>query len=93
MSTQKLALVTGVGPGTGTAIVRRLVADGFKVAMIARNAQRLEALRLEIPNTYAFAVDVTDTVQLDQVLDQIQQQLGAVDVLVHNAVGALSATS
>lgn len=87
MSTQKLALVTGVGPGTGTAIVRRLVADGFKVAMIARNAQRLEALRLETPNTYAFAVDVTDTVQLDQVLDQIQQQLGAVDVLVHNAVG------
>ena len=40
MST-KLALVTGVGPGTGASIVRRFAMSGYYVAMIARNEQRL----------------------------------------------------
>ncbi|EMO9597375.1 short-chain dehydrogenase [Pseudomonas aeruginosa] len=87
MSTKKLAIVTGVGPGTGTAIVRHLVGDGFQVAMIARNAQRLEELAHELPDTYPFPVDVTDTQLLEQTLDRIQAQLGHADVLVHNAIG------
>ncbi|MEN1586069.1 SDR family NAD(P)-dependent oxidoreductase, partial [Pseudomonas aeruginosa] len=50
MNTKKLAIVTGVGPGTGAAIVRRLVEDGFRVAMIARNEERLTALATELPD-------------------------------------------
>ncbi|HCF6450002.1 SDR family NAD(P)-dependent oxidoreductase [Pseudomonas aeruginosa] len=87
MNTKKLAIVTGVGPGTGTAIVRQLVGDGFQVAMIARNAQRLEELAHKLPDTYPFPVDVTDTQLLEQTLDRIQAQLGHADVLVHNAIG------
>lgn len=87
MTTKKLAIVTGVGPGTGASIVRRLVADGYRVAMIARNAERLDALASELPDTHAFPVDVTDTAQLEQALDRIQSSLGHADVLVHNAVG------
>ncbi|HEP8424932.1 TPA: SDR family NAD(P)-dependent oxidoreductase [Pseudomonas aeruginosa] len=87
MDEQKIAIVTGVGPGTGTAIVRRLTTDGFKVAMIARNAERLENLEKELPGAFAFVADVTDTDQLDDVLNRIQDQLGRAHVLVHNAVG------
>lgn len=86
MTKQKVAVVTGVGPGTGAAIVRRLVADGFKVAMIARNAERLGRLEKELPDAFAFTADVTDTNQLDQALDSIQDKLGHPDVVVHNAV-------
>ena len=51
MTTKKLAIVTGVGPGTGASIVRRLVADGYRVAMLARNAERLAALQDELADT------------------------------------------
>jgi len=88
MTTKKLAIVTGVGPGTGASIVRRLVADGYRVAMLARNAERLAALQDELADTHAFAVDVSDSAQLDDTLARIQAQLGDADVLVHNAVGA-----
>lgn len=88
MTTKKLAIVTGVGPGTGASIVRRLVADGYRVAMLARNAERLAELASELPDTHAFPVDVTNSERLEQTLDDIQAQLGHADVLVHNAVGA-----
>lgn len=35
---QPLAVITGVGPGTGSALVRRFSAGGFQVAMLARDA-------------------------------------------------------
>lgn len=88
MTTKKLAIVTGVGPGTGASIVRRLLADGYRVAMLARNAERLAALQDELPDAHAFPVDVSNTAQLEHTLDQIKAQLGDADVLVHNAVGA-----
>ena len=37
-----LAIITGVGPGTGSAMARRFHDGGYQVAMIARNAERLE---------------------------------------------------
>jgi NADP-dependent 3-hydroxy acid dehydrogenase YdfG len=50
MST-KLALVTGVGPGSGASIVRRFAKSGYYVAMIARDEQRLRKLETEIEGT------------------------------------------
>jgi NADP-dependent 3-hydroxy acid dehydrogenase YdfG len=46
--TRKIALVTGVGPGTGSAIVRRLVAGGYEVAMLTRSEARLRQLEIEL---------------------------------------------
>jgi NADP-dependent 3-hydroxy acid dehydrogenase YdfG len=85
--TGKIALVTGVGPGTGSATVRRLVAGGFEVAMIARNADRLEQLKRELPQAHPYPADVTDTGQLELALDRIRSELGAAQLVVHNAVG------
>src|ERR1700722_5559783 len=50
-----LALITGVGPGTGAAIARRFSAGGYDVAMLARNGERLVALEREIANAKGYA--------------------------------------
>lgn len=82
-----LALVTGVGPGTGSAIVRRLAAGGYSVAMLARDAERLASLEREVAETKAYPCDVTDIAQLDRTVAAVQHDLGSPSVLVHNAVG------
>jgi NAD(P)-dependent dehydrogenase (short-subunit alcohol dehydrogenase family) len=82
-----LAIVTGVGPGTGAAIVRRFHEGGFQVAMLARNADRLAALANELPNAFAVPCDVADAPSLQVALDGIETRAGTSKVLVHNAVG------
>ena len=81
-----VCLVTGVGPGTGAAIARRFAGD-YAVAMLARNVERLDALAAEMPDAHAFSCDVTDGVALARVVAEVTDQLGAPDVVVHNAVG------
>lgn len=78
-----LALVTGVGPGTGAAIARRFAEGGYRVAMLARDAGRLSVLEKEIPDSIAVPCDVTDPAALDAALARV----GAPKVVVHNAVG------
>ena len=60
---QDVCLVTGVGPGTGTALVRRF-AEGYRVAMIARSEGRLAALEAELDGAVAFPCDVSDETAL-----------------------------
>ena len=59
----KVCLVTGVGPGTGAALARRF-AEGYAVAMLARNAERLAELEAEIPAARAYPCDVSDAAEL-----------------------------
>jgi NADP-dependent 3-hydroxy acid dehydrogenase YdfG len=88
MSTSNpVALVTGVGPGTGAAIARRFAQGGYQVAMLARNHARLQALEREVASSRAYACDVTDEAQLDAAVAAVRTDLGEPRVLVHNAVG------
>jgi NAD(P)-dependent dehydrogenase (short-subunit alcohol dehydrogenase family) len=82
-----LAIITGVGPGTGSAMVRRFHAGGFQVAMIARSAERLSLLEQELPDTFAMPCDVMDANALSSTLASIDARAGAPKVVIHNAVG------
>ncbi len=82
-----LAIITGVGPGTGSAMVRRFHDGGYKVAMLARTAERLAELESELPNAFAVPCDVADPVALAAALEGIEQRAGAPKVVIHNAVG------
>ncbi len=82
-----LAVITGVGPGTGAALVHRFSAGGYRVAMLARGVDRLQALEAELPDVLAVPCDVADPDQLAQALARIASQAGSPQVLVHNAVG------
>ncbi|MYE25318.1 MAG: SDR family NAD(P)-dependent oxidoreductase [Gammaproteobacteria bacterium] len=86
MSEGRIALVTGVGPGTGSAIVRRFAGD-YQVAMLARNAERLAAVEQNVPNTRAYPCDVSDADALAATVERVREELGLPDVVVHNAVG------
>lgn len=90
MTDQSVCLVTGVGPGTGAALVRRFARAGYKVAMLARSADRLSELEEEIEGAQGFPCDVTDTAALKDVVARVRESLGAPNVVIHNAVrGAL----
>jgi len=82
----RVALVTGVGPGTGAAIARRFHEGGYRVAALARDGERLAALATELPGVSPIVCDVADAAQRVAAHAQIVRELGAVDVLVHNAV-------
>ena len=86
MSEGRIALVTGVGPGTGSAIVRRFAGD-YRVAMLARNAERLKELEQGVPNTHAYPCDVADADALAATVEHVHVELGLPDVVIHNAVG------
>ena len=83
-----VVLVTGVGPGTGKAIVERFAASGYAVAMLARSAHRLNDIARATLNTHPFVCNVTDADRLSAVIEEIRQQLGAPKIVIHNAVGA-----
>ena len=86
-NTKSVAVVTGVGPGTGAAIARRFAQGGYGVAMLARNRDRLTLLEREISGARAYQCDVTDEAQLDATIEAVRAELGVPKVLVHNAVG------
>ena len=85
--TSPVAVVTGVGPGTGAALARRFARGGYAVAMLARDRTRLTSLERGIAHSRAYPCDVTDETQLDATVTAIRAELGAPKVLIHNAVG------
>ena len=84
----RLCVVTGVGEATGASIVKRFSDGGYRVVMIARNAERLARLAREIPGTRALACDLGDLDALNDTIETVQREEGDPDVVIHNAVSA-----
>jgi len=82
----EVCLITGVGPGTGAALARRF-AQGYRVALLARGAERLEELAAELPGARSFPCDVSDEAALAATWDRVVSEMGAPRILIHNAVG------
>jgi NADP-dependent 3-hydroxy acid dehydrogenase YdfG len=84
-----VAIVTGASSGIGRALAVRLGSKGFRVGLIARRGELLDALAREIAaagGTAAAAVaDVGDRDALRSAIGQIEDRLGPADVMVANA--------
>ena len=83
----KVALVTGGAKGIGSAIVKRLIIDGYKVAF-TYNSSEEKALKLcaEIgENCKVCKLDITDSCAVKNVVDDIEKTFGEIAVLVNNA--------
>jgi NAD(P)-dependent dehydrogenase (short-subunit alcohol dehydrogenase family) len=82
------ALVTGGSRGIGRAIAEVLAAEGADVAICARNADGLsaaaEALRGQGVAVYSEAVDVADGAALRAFVAAAAEQLGGLDIIIHN---------
>ena len=87
MTDKPIAVVTGVGPGTGSAIVRRFAGGGFRVIALARSPDRIHALERELPDTRAMICDVSSESQVADAVANIRKSYGVPNVLIHNAVG------
>ena len=83
---KKVALVTGVGPGTGSSIARRFSNGGYKVAMIARDKERLKSLEDELENSKGYSCELRNQEYLNSTIDNIIKDFGYPDVFIHNAV-------
>lgn len=81
-----LAVITGASSGIGAATARALTSQGYRVVLLARRLDRLTDLAGELgASAVAIAADVTDRGALLAAADQVQRDLGRVDVLVNNA--------
>ncbi|MDP6862114.1 MAG: SDR family NAD(P)-dependent oxidoreductase [Acidimicrobiales bacterium] len=83
------AFITGTTSGLGYRFAQVLAACGASVAIAGRRVERLEALAEELRNTGAkvlpVPLDVTDTNALFASVDQVEKELGPVQILVNNA--------
>ena len=85
----EVALVTGASSGLGRRFAQVLAANGAKVALVARRADRLAALKKKIESAGGQAVvleaDVTDRAAMTHVFDAAEKAFGLVTILVNNA--------
>ncbi len=93
----RVALVTGASRGIGKAIALELASQGAALAIISRNLTDLGTLQTEIEtrsqrSCLAFACDVGEPDTLERVIQQVQEEHGALDILVNNA-GIFSGTA
>ncbi len=83
MTSPELAVVVGVGPGLGSALVRCFAEAGMQVTAVARHRDRLGDLAAET-GARAYDCDVTDEASVELLFARIGQDIGAPALAVHN---------
>ena len=97
MADRKLLVLIGSGPGIGLSTAKLFASNGYNVALLSRNAERLNAEKAAVKqagsdsiDVEAFPVDVSDHEAFEQALDNVKSKMGNPHVVVYNAarVGA-----
>ena len=85
-----VAIVTGVGPVLGAALVRKLASEECSIAMLARSSEFIGKLATEIGrNALAIPTDVSNPKQVAAAFHKVRQQLGPIEILIANASGSI----
>ncbi|MGN6588738.1 MAG: SDR family oxidoreductase [Sphingomicrobium sp.] len=89
----KTVVITGGTAGIGRATACEFARHGFNVAVLARGADGLEATRREIEElggkALALKTDVADWKAVEAAADQVEQELGPIDIWVNNAFAGI----
>jgi NAD(P)-dependent dehydrogenase (short-subunit alcohol dehydrogenase family) len=85
----RTALVTGASRGIGLAAARMLAAAGVRVAMVARNAERLQRAAAAIRG-HAISADVSSPAAVDRMAAEVAREFGDIPDVVVNVAGAFS---
>ena len=81
-------IVTGASRGIGEAIARELAAAGFRLALVARSADRLAELAAELggeDKILACPGDISDFDDVQRIVTEVQEKFGEIYGLVNNA--------
>jgi 3-oxoacyl-[acyl-carrier protein] reductase len=85
----RTALVTGASRGIGEAVARRFAAQGARLVLAARSADKLEALAAELRGAGAeaqpLALDLSDHAAIPERLAELPEAFAEIDILVNNA--------
>lgn len=91
----KVVVVTGASAGVGRAAAVEFANSGANVAVLARDPDRLEAVRQEIEAAgvrgLAVEVDVTDAEAVDAAAGKVEAELGEIDIWVNDAMATIFA--
>ena len=83
--TAPVALVAGVGRGTGGAVARRFSIAGYRVALLARSEGRLKEFEAKLDGSLAIPCDVSNEAAINEAVATCMSEMGVPDVVVHNA--------
>jgi NAD(P)-dependent dehydrogenase (short-subunit alcohol dehydrogenase family) len=84
-----VCVIVGAGDATGSALARRFAADGYQVALVRRNGAQLAGLvsQLGAGQSRAFSSDARDEEQVQALFKQVEEEMGPIQVAIHN-IGA-----
>ncbi|MFO7562004.1 MAG: SDR family oxidoreductase [Enhygromyxa sp.] len=90
---KQVVVITGASAGIGRALARRFARDGAQIALIARGSTGLEAAAAEVDQMGGQALtiqaDVADPEAIEAAAEQIEQELGPIDIWINNAANIL----
>ncbi|MFF4507008.1 SDR family NAD(P)-dependent oxidoreductase [Streptomyces sp. NPDC001401] len=88
----KVIAVFGAGTGLGLSVARRFGREGFRVALVARRKERLDALVAQLTaegvEAAAFPADLSDPARVPALLEAIRSRFGRIDVVEYGPIGA-----
>jgi NAD(P)-dependent dehydrogenase (short-subunit alcohol dehydrogenase family) len=87
---RRVAIVAGVGPGLGAALVRKLTSEGCSTGMLARSPETIARLAAEIGRAAVpIPADICNSKQVAAAFLRVREQLGPVEILIANASGSI----
>ena len=85
-----VVVITGASGGVGRATAREFAKNGYKVALLARGEEGLEGARRDVEalggQALVIKTDVSDYTQVENAAQQVEKELGSIDIWVNNAM-------
>jgi NAD(P)-dependent dehydrogenase (short-subunit alcohol dehydrogenase family) len=91
----EVVVITGGSAGVGRAVAQRFARRGARIGLLARGRERLDAAATEIEKSGGTALpiqaDVADADAVEAAAEQVERELGSIDVWINNAMATIFA--
>jgi NAD(P)-dependent dehydrogenase (short-subunit alcohol dehydrogenase family) len=84
----KKVLITGGSKGIGLACAKAFIAEGAKVALVSRSQGNLDQAKKSVGDAYTIAADLVDAAAAAAMVERVEKEFGALDILVNSAGAA-----
>jgi NAD(P)-dependent dehydrogenase (short-subunit alcohol dehydrogenase family) len=85
---RKNVLITGGSKGIGLACAKAFRAEGARVAIVSRSQENLQSAKKILGEVYTVAADLTDAAAAAAMVERVEKEFGALDILVNSAGAA-----